>query len=442
MSYSYYITTLGCEKNVVDSDIMIGLLDKSYRRLDEPDEAEIIIVNTCGFINDAKEESIDALLDMANYKQGKCQFLIAAGCLVQRYAKELEQEIPEIDAFVGTTTFQDILNIIPLLIDSKNVYANTEDIDRIISEDLPRHIEEGSKTAALKIAEGCDNRCTYCIIPFLRGKFRSRKIEDIVKEAKYLVSRGVRELVLIAQDTSRYGIDIYKEYRLLDLLAELEKIDGLHWIRIQYMYPDILTEEIIEGIAKMPKVLNYFDMPIQHASNKILKKMNRNCTIEQIENVIGYIRKHCQNYALRTTIIVGFPHETEADFEELLAFIEKNPIDKLGAFCYSAEENTPAFRFDNQVPAEIAEDRKRRLMEKQMLISAALLSEKVGQRIESIVEEKIEDGIYLGRTIFDAPEIDGAVYIHCDKERELEIGDFVLVDVTDALEYDLLGDVV
>ncbi len=442
MAYKYYIKTLGCEKNIVDSDIMIGLLDKKHQRMENPEDAEIIIVNTCGFINDAKEESIDALLDMANYKEFNCRFLIAAGCLSQRYASELEKEIPEIDAFVGTTTFQDIISIIPLLEDSKNVYSNTEDVDRIIAEDLPRHIEKGTKTMALKIAEGCDNRCTYCIIPALRGKFRSRRIEAILKEARYLVNNGVKELILIAQDTSRYGIDIYKEYKLIELLQELSKLEDLKWIRIQYMYPDILTEEMIKSIAALPKVINYFDIPIQHASNRILKKMNRNCTIEQITKVMQYIRTYCDNYAIRTTIIVGFPYETEEDFEQLLDFIEQYPFDKLGAFCYSPEENTPAFTFDNQVIAEIAEQRHDRLYQKQMQISRDLLLAKIGQTLEAIVEEKVEDGIYIGRSKFDAPEIDGIIYIHCDKTIELDIGDFVNVELNDALEYDLLGELV
>lgn len=441
MIYQYYIETLGCSKNQVDSEQMIGLLNQaSHHLVDSPEQAQIIIVNTCGFIEDAKQESIDTLLQLAQYKKaGSCQYLIASGCLSQRYADELSAEIPEIDAFIGTTSFDEVVKIVQLLDNRSDVLNRIDPIDKITNENAPRYLAPGTITAYLKIAEGCDNRCTYCIIPKLRGPYRSRKMEAIINEAQSLAARGVRELIVIAQDTSRYGIDIYGDYKLLSLLQKLNQIKGLKWIRLQYMYPDVLDKQTIKGIVELDKVVNYFDIPIQHADDYILKRMARHTSAGQIANLVQTIRHYSPDATIRTTVIVGFPGETQTHFEHLLDFVECYQFDRLGAFCYSLEENTPAYQLDGRVDTEQMQARLSELMRVQQDISESLLSKKVGQTISILIEEEIEPGaIYVGRSAYDAPEIDGECFVH-SHGQSLKLGSFVEVEISDTLEHDMIG---
>ncbi len=436
-----YIETMGCSKNLVDSEIISGLFTMNKHEIVlDATIAEIIVVNTCGFIDDAKEESIDEIFNLLRLKEeGVCKKLIVTGCLSERYSKELKEEIPEVDAFLGTTTFQQIIEVVDNIMKNDEVIIKIGDIDGIIDESLKRNVSTPSYFAYVKIAEGCDNRCTYCIIPKLRGKFRSRKIEDIVDEAKLLVSNGVKEIVLIAQDTARYGIDRYNEYKLAKLLNELGKINDLKWIRIQYAYPDVIDDELINEIKTNSKVVKYLDIPIQHANNDILKMMNRKVKKEQIENLVYKLRKEIKDIAIRTTLIVGFPGETEEQFEELYKFVEDMKFDRLGVFDYSDEEDTPAFNFINKIDDEVKLDRKNKIMMLQQSISQRKNDYKVDKTFEVVIEEKLEnENIYLARTEYDSPDIDGIVYVHTDKL--LSIGDFVNVKITDALEYDLIGE--
>ncbi|MBF4691782.1 30S ribosomal protein S12 methylthiotransferase RimO [Fusibacter ferrireducens] len=436
-----FIETLGCSKNLVDSEQMLGLLDESYTLCDQPEEAEILIVNTCSFIHDAKEESINVILDFAKLKaEGVLETLIVTGCLSQRYPEELLAEIPEIDAIIGTSNFYKVDEVIKKLDQDRTQKIFMESVDLQIPENLPRILTTPSYSAYLKIAEGCDNRCTYCIIPKLRGKYRSRVLEDIIDEAKDLVSMGVKELILIAQDTSRYGIDLYEKPTLPKLLTALNAIEGLKWIRVQYSYPDILDDDLLEGFFSNDKVVNYFDIPIQHASDKILKLMNRKTTHDDILNIIQKIRKRDPEAVIRTTCIVGFPGETEQDFNELLTLVRTVKFDRLGAFTYSNEENTPAFKLPNQVPEAVMVERRDALMALQMNISESLCYSKVGKVYEVVVEEVVEENkLYVGRTQYDSPEIDGVVYINT--VGPLEIGHFIQVKIIDALEYDVIGEV-
>ncbi len=442
MQYRYYIETLGCSKNQVDSEVMIGLLDgAAYVLVTDPIDADVIIVNTCGFIEDAKRESLDSIFELLQYKKhGRCQFFIVAGCLAQRYAGELSAEIGEIDAFVGTTTFLEIAKIIDLLRDRQRVLLKVDSADLLMPEQTERRFPKDSTTGFLKIAEGCDNRCTYCIIPKLRGRFRSRKIEHIVAEAERMVSAGITEIILIAQDTSRYGIDIYGQYKLVDLLRQLNAIDGIMWLRLQYIYPDILTDEMIASIAALDKVVNYFDIPIQHASDAVLKLMRRNTSRRQISEVIHSIRYHCPDAAIRTTIIVGFPGETADDFAQLLDFVRQVKFDRLGAFKYSLEENTPAYALPNRVPEQLATERLSQLMAVQQDISETLQAAKVGDVQLILIDEIIEENaIYGGRSAYDAPEIDGICYVYTHG-KPLQIGQYVNVQINDYLEFDVMGD--
>ncbi len=437
----YYIETLGCSKNQVDSEVMMGALDgASHRLVEVPSDADVIIVNTCAFIEDAKRESLDSIFELLQYKvEGRCRFFVVAGCLAQRYATELRAEISEVDAFVGTTSFVDIVKVVDLLRDRNRVLSRIDSADCITADDLPRRLPTGP-TGFIKIAEGCDNRCTYCIIPKLRGRYRSRKIESIVAEAERMAAAGVRELILIAQDTSRYGIDLYGDYKLNDLLTQLNAIADLKWIRLQYIYPDILTDQMIAGIAALDKVVNYFDIPIQHASDALLQRMHRNTNIAQLTKVIQSIRQHCPDAAIRTTVIVGFPGETAADFNILLNFVDYAKFDRLGAFRYSLEENTPAYKLPNRVPADLAEQRLSELMARQQDISETLQAAKCGQRQTVLIEEVVEAGdLYVGRTAYDAPEIDGVCYVH-SFGKEIEIGQFVDVLINDYLEFDVIGE--
>lgn len=435
------LESLGCSKNLMDAEIMTGILkEKGYEFVDEFAEADIIIVNTCGFIRDAKQESIDTIVELSQLKEfGKLKYLIVTGCLAQRYADELLEEIPEIDAIVGTGNFMNISEIIDRLESEKNV-TEIGNIEFAFDETLPRYVSTPEHMAYLKIGEGCSNHCTYCIIPKLRGKYRSRKIEDIVEEAKSLAAEGVKELVVIAQDTTRYGEDLYGEAKLAELLKELAGIEGIKWIRIMYSYPESITEELIDVIAAHDNICSYFDMPIQHASNRVLKRMNRRTSKEDIRSKVKMIRSKIPDAVIRTTVIVGFPGETEEDLEELIEFMKEIKFDRLGAFAYSREEDTPADRMDGHMDEEIKEERRDRVMMVQQAISEEINQKREDKVFEVLIEEEAEEGVYVGRTQGDAEEIDSVVYVNSDEE--LEIGSFVNVYITEAMEYDLIGDVV
>lgn len=435
------LESLGCSKNLMDAEIMTGILkEKGYEFVEEFAEADIIIVNTCGFIRDAKQESIDTIVELSQLKEfGKLKYLIVTGCLAQRYADELLEEIPEIDAIVGTGNFMNISEIIDRLESEKNV-TEIGNIEFAFDETLPRYVSTPEHMAYLKIGEGCSNHCTYCIIPKLRGKYRSRKIEDIVEEAKSLASEGVKELVVIAQDTTRYGEDLYGEAKLAELLEELAGIEGIKWIRIMYSYPESITEKLIDVIAAHDNICSYFDMPIQHASNRVLKRMNRRTSKEDIRNKVEMIRSKIPDAVIRTTVIVGFPGETEEDLEELIEFMKEIKFDRLGAFAYSREEGTPADRMDGHMDEEIKEERRDRVMMVQQAISEEINQKREDKVFEILIEEEAEEGVYVGRTQGDAEEIDSVVYVNSDEE--LEIGSFVNVYITEAMEYDLIGDVV
>jgi ribosomal protein S12 methylthiotransferase len=438
-----YLETLGCSKNQVDSEIMLGILSKhGFDLTPDNTNAEIIIINTCGFIESAKKESIDTIIEFGQLKAtGACKVLIVTGCLTQRYSKELSEEIPEVDAFLGTTNFDEIAEIINRILGTGKRVVSTASIDKDVPYDLPRILTSPSYTAYLKIAEGCDNYCTYCIIPKLRGKYRSRPLEKIIDEAKKLARDGVKELIVIAQDITRYGFDLYGSYQLVKLLEELNKINGFEWIRLQYAYPDIISDELIDVIAKSEKICKYLDIPIQHCNNEILKKMNRTTTKENIINVIDKLRKKIPDIAIRTSLIAGFPGETDEQFLELYDFVEKVKFDRLGVFTYSREEDTAAARLPNQILEDVKEDRRDKIMLLQRDISLKKNMDKTGKIYDILIEEKVEnENVYVGRTEFDAPEIDGVVYISSDSE--LDIGEFVRAKIIDALEYDLIGEVV
>ena len=435
------LESLGCSKNLVDAEIMMGILNKKgYQLVEDFCEADIILVNTCGFIESAKNESIQAILEIAKLKEtANLKILVVTGCLAQRYSEELKQEIPEIDAIVGTGSYQNIDEIVANIQKEKHIIS-LENIDFTFNENLPRYVSTPSYMAYLKIGEGCDNLCTYCIIPKLRGKYRSRKIEDILDEANTLVKNGAKEIVVIAQDTTKYGFDLYNKEMLPTLLEKLAQIDGLKWIRVMYSYPETISEELIDVIAKNDNICNYFDMPIQHASNKILKLMNRKTTKEDILRKVSLIREKIKNVTIRTTTIVGFPGETDEDFEELVEFIKQVKFDRLGAFEYSNEEGTPAYKLPNHVDDEIKSQRRERLMLVQQEISRELNEKKIGNVYEVLVEEKIDEDTYLCRTMEDAQEIDNIVYIK--SEKEILIGSFVDVKIYDALEYDLMREII
>ena len=466
------LESLGCSKNLVDAEIMMGILNKKgYKLTGDFEEADVILVNTCGFIESAKQESIDTIIEFANLKEtGNLKLLIVTGCLAQRYSDELKEEIPEIDAIVGTGSYQNIDEILEGLQKEKQI-VSLNDIEFVYNEDLPRYVSTPSYMAYLKISEGCDKHCTYCIIPKLRGKQRSRKMEDIISEAKNLAQSGVKELVVIAQDSTMYGSDIYGKPVLPELLEQLAGIAGLKWIRIMYSYPESITEELVDVIKRYDNICNYFDMPIQHASNKILKLMNRKTTKEDILSKIEMIRKNIPDATLRTTIITGFPGEDENDFEQLVEFVKEVKFDKLGAFTYSREEGTAADKLPNHIEEEVKVERRDILMMVQQGISEDINQNKVGNTLlyqlpislevgnpislevgnedinqnkvgniyEVLIEEQIEDNVYIGRTQYDAEEIDSIVYVK--SHTGLEPGDFVNVKIDKALEYDLMGDI-
>ncbi len=434
------LESLGCSKNLVDAEIMMGILNKKgYKLTGDFEEADVILVNTCGFIESAKQESIETIIELGNYKKtGNLKLLIVTGCLAQRYSDELTQEIPEIDAIVGTGSYQNIDQILEGLQKEKQI-VSLSDIEVVYNEDLPRYVSTPEYMAYLKISEGCDKHCTYCIIPKLRGKQKSRKIEDIVVEATKLAQNGVKELVIIAQDSTMYGSDIYGEARLPQLLDELAKIEGLKWIRVMYSYPESITNELVDVIKRNDNICSYFDMPIQHASDKILKLMNRQTTRAELLQKINMIRTEIPNATIRTTLITGFPGETDQDFQELVEFVKEVKFDKLGVFPYSREEGTAADKLPDHLEQEVKEERRDIIMMIQQGISDEINQQKVGQTYEVLIEEQIEDNVYVGRTQANAEEIDSIVYVK--SYNELKPGDFVDVKINTALEYDLMGDV-
>lgn len=437
--YKVGMVSLGCDKNRVDSEIMLGVMNKAYEITNNPKEADIIIVNTCGFIEKAKQESIDTILEMANYKtKHQCKLLIATGCLTQRYGKELKELMPEIDIMLGVNDYNKIDRLIKDFITKENMEDKFTEVnysDENINEG-ERVLTTESSTAYIRIAEGCNNFCTYCIIPKIRGKFRSREMDSIIKEAKGLASKGVKELILIAQDTTLYGSDIYGKKSLHILLKELSKIEEIKWIRVLYCYPEEIYDELIEEIAVNDKVVKYLDLPIQHISNNILKLMGRKTTKEDIINKINRLRDRVPDIALRTSLIVGFPNETEEDFKELKDFLLEYKLDKVGVFKYSREEGTPAAKMDGQVDEEIKDIRENELMLTQREISNEINSLKVG-KIYDILVEGYNGEYYYGRNYEMAPEIDGSVLFtrHCAINK----GDFTQVRIEKNTEYDLIG---
>lgn len=439
MNKNISIISLGCSKNTVDSNQMTSILSENgFTLIAEPENADIVVVNTCGFIESAKEESINTILEIGEYKEtGRCKILLVAGCLGERYKEELIKEIPEIDGIIGTGNVNEIVDVVNLLLKGEKTIRVGE-IDSDYDETIKRASVEGEYTSYIKIAEGCDNLCTYCIIPKLRGKYRSRKMESIVEEAKGLVESGTKEIVLIAQDTTKYGIDLYDEYRLADLLDELNEIEELKWIRILYLYPDTFEEGLIASIKRNSKVVNYVDIPIQHINNNVLKRMNRSTSKESITSLIENLRTAIPDIIIRTTLIVGFPGETQEEFDELYQYVEKMKFDRLGVFAYSKEEDTPAALLKDQIDEETKEVRQIKIMQLQQEISSNLNNEKIGLTYDVLIEEQVEEGLYIGRTYMDSPEIDGIVYVN--SESELSIGSFVKVQISDCLEYDLIGE--
>lgn len=433
--------SLGCDKNLVDSEMMMGLLhDRGYEFTDNEEEADIIVINTCGFINDAKEESINTILEMAKYKENNLKALIVAGCLVERYKNEILQELPEIDAIVGTTAFDKICDVVDDVLADKK-HNELESINKMCRPDVKRIITTGGYYSYLKIAEGCDKHCTYCSIPMIRGAYRSVPMDELVKEAEYLADNGVKELIIVAQEITVYGKDIYGEKKLPELLHRLCKIPGIQWIRLLYCYPEEITDELIETIRTEKKICHYIDMPIQHASDKILKAMGRRTNNAELRNIISKLRKEIPDICLRTTLITGFPGETEEDHQILLDFIDEMEFDRLGVFTYSPEEDTKAASLDNQVDEEVKLCRKDEIMELQQEISMDKSERLVGKEIEVIIEGKASDeDVYVGRSYMDAPSVDGYVFIN--SEEELMSGDFAKVRIVKAMEYDLIGDLI
>lgn len=434
-----HIVTLGCSKNDVDSSMMYSLLDKDkYKMVENPNEADILIVNTCGFIDAAKEESIDTILESVEYKnEGRCKKVLLSGCLAQRYPEELIKEIPEIDGIIGTGNIEYINELLDRSL-SGDLFVKTDNLNSAYLEGIRK--EKVNTTEYVKISEGCNNNCSYCIIPSLRGKNRSRKIEDVYKEVEYLVSKGAREIILIAQNTTDYGIDLYSKYSLANLIREISKIEELKWIRVLYLYPDHFTDDLIEEFKNNDKLVNYVDMPLQHISDDVLKNMNRKTSKDHIIKTLKNLRKSVPDIVIRTTFIVGFPGEIQEDFDQLVDFIEDIKFDKLGVFEYSREEGTRAASLDEQIPDNIKEERKNEIMAIQSDISGEILSKNLGKTFEVLIEEKIDDNNYVGRTYMDSPEIDGVTYVQSDKE--LEIGDFVQVEIIDSLDYDLVGELI
>lgn len=442
-----FCVSLGCDKNLVDTEKMLGVaggLGVSFT--DDETEADAILINTCCFIGDAKEESVNTILEMARYKEeGKCRALIVAGCLAQRYKQEIIDEIPEVDAILGTTSYEEIGNVLTRLFgeekEKKEEHISCfHDLKELPETAKKRVMTTGGHYAFLKIAEGCDKRCSYCIIPYLRGPYRSVPMEQLLAEARELAENGVRELILVAQETTLYGKDLYGEKTLPKFLHELAQIPGIYWIRIQYCYPEEITDELIQAIKTEEKVCHYLDIPIQHASDRILKRMGRRTHKAELKERIGALRREIPDIALRTTFICGFPGETEEDHEELMEFVDEMEFERVGVFTYSAEEDTPAYSYPDQIPEEVKEERRADVMELQQEIAFEHCENMVGKVLDVMIEGKVADEpAYVGRTYMDAPNVDGLIFVNADEM--LMSGDFVRVKVTGANEYDLIGEV-
>ena len=435
------LVSLGCPKNLVDSELMLGALKgHGYKIVTDSDQAQIIIVNTCGFIESAKQESINTIIEMAEYKKRSCELLIVTGCLAQRYRQMILDEIPEVDAVLGTGSYSEIAEVINHAYEGTHpaLYGDLEGTKYLEGD---RVLSTGNGYAYLKIAEGCDNCCTYCIIPSLRGRFRSRKIEDILHEAQKLAAAGIKEVVLVAQDTTRYGLDIYGKKQLTELIRKLSMLDGIEWIRLLYCYPEEIDERLIQEIASNNKVCKYLDIPIQHASDPVLKRMARRGKSSDTAMLLDKLRKQIPDIVLRTTLIVGFPGESEEDFDILYEFVKKYRFDRLGVFMYSKEEDTPAAKMKEQIPSGTKKKRHTKLMKLQSQISAELNAERLGRTYQVLVEGVSEDGIfYFGRSYAEAPDIDGLIYF--TSKEPLEIGQMVYVEILNSEDYDLTGEVI
>ena len=432
--------SLGCDKNLVDTEVMLGLLaSRGYEMTDDETEADIIVINTCCFIHDAKEESIQNILDMAEYKkEGKVKALIVTGCLAERYRQEILDEIPEVDEVLGTTAYDKILDAVDRALEGRHSVI-LSDLDALPLPDTKRLVTTGGHFAYMKIAEGCDKHCTYCIIPKIRGNFRSVPMERLIREAEYLAEQGVKELILVAQETTLYGKDLYGEKSLHKLVRELCKVSGIQWIRILYCYPEEITDELIQVMKEEKKVCHYLDLPIQHASDAILKRMGRRTTKQELKDIIGKLRREIPDICLRTTLITGFPGETEEQHEELAEFVDEMEFDRLGVFTYSPEEGTPAASMQDQIDEEVKEERQAELMELQQEIAFDNAEGMVGREVLVMIEGKVAvENAYVGRTYRDAPNVDGLIFINTDEE--LLSGDFARVKVTGALDYDLIGE--
>ena len=426
--------SLGCSKNLLDTEMTIGLFrNNKFNIVNDPSKADIIVVNTCGFIQSAKEEAINTLLEMAEYKKGRCKYLIAMGCLVERYKEELKKLMPEVDLFIKFSEYDNIWEQI------ESVVGKSDDREQDYLNFLDRVVTTGDNFAYLRIAEGCNNRCTFCAIPYIRGKYVSRTMEDVIEEAKKLAKSGIKELIVIAQDTTKYGTDIYGEPKLAELLEKLCKIDGIKWIRFLYAYPESITEDLINVVKNNDKICNYFDIPIQHISDKVLKRMNRKSDGNSIRKTIEKIRKEIPDVVIRTTVMVGFPGETKEDFDELYNFIKEAKFDKLGAFSYSKEEGTPAARIKDQVHPMTKKSRYNKIMALQAEVSEENEKKYIGKELEVILEERSFDGkYYIARSYMDVPDIDGVIYVKCDDEN-LE-GEFIKVRIIESNDYDLVAE--
>ena len=446
--------SLGCSKNLIDTEVTIGLFkDHNYTIVNNPSKADIIVINTCGFIEEAKEEAINTILEMAEYKKKNCKYLIVMGCLVQRYCKELEKSLPEVDLFIPIQEYDKLWNIIENYIKLNKKSENKKTSKKIYeikqmpmlkqTEFLNREITTGKNYAYIKIGEGCSNKCTYCAIPYIRGPFVSRKMEDIIEEAKMLAKKGIKELIVIAQDTTKYGVDIYGKSKLAELLEELSKIEDIKWIRFLYSYPEGITQELIDLVATNNKITKYFDIPIQHISNKILKTMNRKTSKQQIENLIKNIREKIPNVVLRTSLIVGFPGETKDDFIELQDFIKKANFDRLGTFMYSKEDGTPAEKLPNQIHGNTKKSRYNKIMKIQNEISKQIMKKRIGTKCDVLIEDvSFDRKYYIGRTIQDAPDIDGIIYIKNIGNKNL-LDQIITCEIEDISgEYDLVGKII
>lgn len=438
-----FFMSLGCDKNLVDSEHMLGLLRvNGHEFTDDEYEADVIVINTCCFINDAKEESIQSIIRMGERKKdGKCKALIAAGCLAQRYKNEIREELPEVDVILGTTAIEDIVKAVNESVAGEAKKEYIADIDYLAAKDAPRIISTGGHFGYLKIAEGCDKHCTYCVIPKVRGNFRSVPMENLLAEAENMAKEGVKELILVAQETTMYGVDIYGKKMLHELLKKLCEIDGFVWIRVLYCYPEEIYDELIDVIATESKICKYLDIPIQHASDNILRRMGRRTSNQDLRNIIEKLREKISGIVLRTTLISGFPGETDEDHEILMNFVDEMEFDRLGVFTYSQEENTPAAGFPNQIEESVKEDRRADIMELQQEICEEKSELLIGKVFDAMTEGKIPDeNAYMARTYMDIPGVDSNVFIVTDEP--LMTGDFVKVKITGAQEYDLIGEMI